>query len=241
MVRVAYSVMIESIQAPTSAPSLTLASASPRRRELLGLLGLPFAVKVAGIVEVPAATETPLEYVRRVASEKAQATSASLTAGLVISADTEVIVDGQVLGKPGNAAEAEAMLEKLRGRTHEVVSVLVLRDVASGQAERVECHSPVPMRNYSNEEVAAYIASGDPFDKAGGYAIQHAGFHPVEGFVHCYASVMGLPLCHLALALRRQGVEPPVNVPEVCQTFNQYECPVFQSILAGQAGGIAEA
>jgi septum formation protein len=231
--------MIESIQAST--PTLTLASGSPRRRELLGLLGLPFAVKVAGIPETPAPAEGPLDYVRRVATEKAQATSATLNAGLVLAADTEVILDGQVLGKPSTPADAEAMLEKLRGRTHEVVSVLVLQDAATGKAERVECHSPVPMRNYTPAEVAAYIASGDPFDKAGGYAIQHAGFHPVEGFAHCYAGVMGLPLCHLTLALRRRGLEPPVNVPDACQTFNEYECPVFQSILAGQAGGIAEA
>lgn len=229
------------IESQSPAPSLTLASGSPRRRELLGLLGLPFVVKVAGITETPAPTEGPLEYVRRVATEKAQATSAVVGEGLVLAADTEVMIDGQVLGKPANPADAAAMLEKLRGRTHTVVSVLVLQDATTGATERVECHSPVPMRNYSQAEVAAYIASGDPFDKAGGYAIQHAGFHPVEGFAHCYAGVMGLPLCHLTLALRQRGIEPPVNVPEVCQMFNQYECPVFQSILAGQAGGIAEA
>jgi MAF protein len=225
--------MIESVQ-----PSLTLASSSPRRRDLMGLLGLPFSVKVAGIDETPGPAEGPLDYVRRVAREKAE--GISHTSGLIISADTEVVIDNQVLGKPANPAEATAMLERLRGRTHQVVSVVVLLDPETGERDAVECHSPVPMRNYSASEVAAYVASGDPFDKAGGYAIQHAGFHPVTGFQHCYAGVMGLPLCHLTLALRRRGVEPPANVPQACQTFNQYECPVYQNILAGEAGGFIE-
>jgi septum formation protein len=220
--------------------SLTLASSSPRRRELLGLMGLPFTVKVAGIDETPAPTESALDYVRRVAREKAQASSQGQTTGLIIAADTEVVIDGRVLGKPKDTADATAMLNLLRGRTHEVVSALVIHDTASGQTETVECHSPVPMRDYSADEVATYIATGDPFDKAGGYAIQHAGFHPVEDFNHCYAGVMGLPLCHLTLALRRLGQEPATNVPVACQIFNHYECPVYQSILAGEPAELSE-
>lgn len=220
--------------------TLILASASPRRRELLALLGLPFEVRVAGILETPGDGEAPLEYVSRVAQEKAETiTNYKLPMThdktshreIVIAADTEVIFEGQVLGKPKDANDACQMLARLRGRTHGVVSAVVVRDTQSGQTEEVVCQSDVPMRNYLDSELAAYVASGDPFDKAGGYAIQHDGFHPVETFEHCYASVMGLPLCHLTVALRRMRLHPPNDVALACQQFNHYPCPVHAEIL----------
>ncbi len=255
--------------------SFILASASPRRRELLALLGLPLKVQVAGVVETPQAGETPLIYVKRVAREKAEAVAREVAltpspspAGrgeLVIAADTEVVLDGEILGKPRDAAEATKMLTRLRGRTHEVISAIAILDLGrlqGGATAIVEagdalwnapaheeqpaargsslhedvCRSPAPMRNYSAGEIADYVASGDPLDKAGAYAIQHAGFHPVENFSHCYAGVMGLPLCHLTRTLRQLGVEPPANVPMACRQFTQYRCPVYQKILSNEEG-----
>jgi MAF protein len=221
-------------------PSLILASASPRRRELLALTGLPFVARAAGIDETPKIGETPVEYVRRVAREKAEAitnyqlpiiNNVNSNWELVIAADTEVVIDGEILGKPRSAEEARAMLAKLRGRTHEVISAIALVDTRSGELREELCRSEVPMRNYSDAELADYVATGDPLDKAGAYAIQHNGFRPVENFAHCHASVMGLPLCHLARALRRFGVEPPADVPAACQQFNNYQCPVYREIL----------
>ncbi|MBI3241996.1 MAG: septum formation protein Maf [Chloroflexi bacterium] len=219
-------------------PSLILASASPRRRELLALLGLPFEVRAAGIDETPQTDETPVEYVSRVAKEKAEAISNLQSPNneireleIVIAADTEVVVDGEILGKPRSAEEARAMLVKLRGRTHEVMSAVAIFDRRSEELHEELCHSEVPMRNYSDEALADYVATGDPLDKAGAYAIQHNGFRPVENFSHCYASVMGLPLCHLTRALRRLGIEPPADVPATCQQFNNYQCPVYKEIL----------
>ena len=222
--------------------SLILASASPRRRELLALTGLPFEVRVAGIPETPQSGEAPVGYVRRVAREKAMALTPGLVSDrpveqhdrrgeIIIAADTEVVIDGEILGKPGSAAEAAAMLTKLRGRTHEVLSAVSMIDLRNGELQEEFCCSEVPMRDYSEGELADYVATGDPLDKAGAYAIQHSGFHPVENFSHCYASVMGLPLCHLTRALRRFGVEPLVDVPAACQQFNNYQCPIYKEIL----------
>ncbi len=91
------------------------------------------------------------------------------------------------------------------------------------------------MRNYREDEIDEYVASGDPLDKAGAYAIQHAGFHPVDGLKGCYANVMGLPLCHLVRSLSHFGVHPLVDVPSVCQGAFHYDCPVFMSILSETA------
>ena len=236
--------------------TLVLASASPRRRELLALTGLPFEARAAGIAEIPRDGEGTVEYVQRVAREKAEAiTNTARTpplaghtgsgAGdkvlmtdeamgnelLVIACDTEVVIGGEILGKPKDAADAEAMLLRLRGRTHEVISAVAVLDSRSGQLREDVCRSEVPMRNFSDDEIAVYVASGDPLDKAGAYAIQHDGFHPMEKFGHCYASVMGLPLCHLTRTLRAFGVEPPADVPTACQQFTAYQCPVYEEIL----------
>jgi MAF protein len=221
---------------------LILASASPRRRELLALTGLPFDVRAAGIDETPQPGEAAVDYVRRVAREKAlEITTQSVQLPiannensywlLVIAADTEVVIAGEILGKPRSAEEATAMLVKLRGRRHEVISAIAVVDTRSGELHEELCRSEVPMRDYSDAELAEYVATGDPLDKAGAYAIQHNGFRPVENFSHCYASVMGLPLCHLARVLRQFGLEPEADVPAACQKFNNYQCPVYREIL----------
>ncbi len=152
---------------------------------------------------------------------------------IILSADTTVSLDGEVLGKPSDAAEARSMLTRLRGRSHQVFTAITLIDTMTGRRVTDLAVTDVPMRSYSDEEMEAYIASGDSFDKAGGYAIQHGGFNPVAKMSGCHANVVGLPLCHLTRSLRALGIQPPVDVPAVCQAHLKYECPVYRSILAG--------
>lgn len=209
--------------------SILLASASPRRRELLSLLGLPFSVVVADVDETDGDGESPQAMVQRLGRAKALAVATRHPHALVIAADTTVALDGKSLGKPVDAAEATAMLRALRGRLHRVYSGLT---VAQGdQALTDLAESDVWMRNYGDEEIARYVISGDPLDKAGAYAVQHASFHPAERVEGCFASVMGLPLCHLARTLARLGVTVPVNVPIVCQAHTGFVCRVFGEVL----------
>ncbi len=206
---------------------LILASTSPRRRQLLGLLGLAFSVQAVEVDESPQAGETPVDYVRRVACLKAAACPDGHS--LVLAADT-VVADGMdLLGKPRDAAEASQMLRRLRGREHQVYTALTLRQGTCSWTE--VCATQVLMRNYDEAEIAAYIASRDPLDKAGAYAIQHSAFRPVTAIEGCYACVVGLPLCHLVRLLQQAGQRPPENVPARCQDTFEYECTVFPSIL----------
>ena len=207
-----------------------LASNSPRRKELLALFGWPFEVVPADIDESRKPGEHPMDYVRRLACEKAQAVAAQRT-GLILAADT-IVADGEeLLGKPRDDAEARRMLTQLRGRTHQVYTGLALIDPESGRSDDRVCRTDVPMRDYTDAELEAYIQTGDPLDKAGAYAIQHSGFHPVDGLTGCYASVMGLPLCHLVVSLRQFGWAAPDDLPERCQQSLHYRCPVFEEIL----------
>ena len=187
---------------------LVLASASPRRRELLALVGLPFAVVSADVDETPALGEMGDRLARRLAAAKALAVAgtASMSGALVIGADTVVVLDGAVLGKPAGSEEARAMLRALRGRDHRVLTALAL---ASGGRTVWESATDtrVDMRRYSDEQIEAYVGSGSPFDKAGGYAIQDQAFQPVERIVGCYPNVVGLPLCAVLLGLRANGLE----------------------------------
>lgn len=209
-----------------------LASNSPRRRELLGLLGLDFVVMPADVDESTLEGETPQDYVLRLAERKARAVAIGFdSATWVIAADTTVVDDGEILGKPLDQAEAEQMLHRLRGRAHQVFTALAVYNAEGRTLQTDLGESQVPMRNYTDEEAQAYIASGDPFDKAGGYAIQHAGFHPVEDIQSCYANVVGFPLCHLGRTLRKMGQPLAANVPAVCQTALGYHCPVYDMIL----------
>jgi MAF protein len=225
---------------------LVLASNSPRRRSLLALSGRPFSAQPASINEDPLPGEAPARYVLRLAEGKARALESSGHAvegtelplnSLVLGSDTTVALGMEILGKPRDTDEALEMLGKLRARTHTVFTALAVFDPASGRMQTDLCASPVPMRDYSTNEMQAYAASGDPLDKAGAYAIQHAGFHPVEGFAGCYASVMGLPLCHLERTLRSFGWSSPVDVPSACQAELNYACPVFSAILRGETAG----
>ena len=203
---------------------IILASNSPRRKELFGLFGWPFEVIPAEIDEARLPEESPVVYVKRLACEKAQKI-AEQEVGLVIGADTIVVDGSEILGKPEDEDAAFRMLRQLRGRTHQVYTGIAIIDSHSGRSFNEVCATDVKMRQYTNEEIRAYIATGDPIDKAGAYAIQHKGFHPVEVLNGCYASVMGLPMCLLSEGLRGFGLQSPDALQEQCQTVLNYACP----------------
>ncbi len=213
---------------------LVLASTSPRRRQLLSLLGIPFVLKSAGVDENPLQGEPPTELVLRVSQAKALAVNEIRSDELVVAADTIVVLDGEVLGKPKDPDDAVRMLSWLRGRPHMVYTGVVVWHPASRTMMSELGESAVWMRDYADDEIAAYVASGDPMDKAGAYAIQHAEFDPVPRVEGCWLNVMGLPLCHLGRALAGFGVRVPANVPGACQAFSQRACAVSTQILARQ-------
>lgn len=214
---------------------LVLASNSPRRRELLALTGLLFHVQSAPVDETPRSGERPRDFAIRMAHEKAAAVAAVQHSGLAVLAADTVVVDGdQILGKPADLAEADRMLRRLRGREHTVITAVAIQPRDADEPTIEVCETNVPMRDYADGELAQYLATGDSLDKAGAYGIQNRDFEPVAGLQGCFANVMGLPLCHVTRALRRQGVEPPEDVPEQCRGFTDYECGVFPAILAGQ-------
>lgn len=211
--------------------SLILASSSPRRSELLHLINLPFEVSPADIVEIKNPDEYPSDYVLRLARHKAAAV-AKQRQGLVIAADTTVADGSEVLEKPADPADARRMLQQLRGRAHRVYTGIALVETNSGRSYDAVCCTDVPMRNYSDAEMEAYIATGDPLDKAGAYAIQHPGFHPVVDLQGCFASVMGLPLCHLLVGMWALDIPVPGGLPQRCQEYLNYSCPVYKTILS---------
>jgi septum formation protein len=210
---------------------LILASASPRRRQLFSLLGVPFISLTADVEENRGHGEKPEEMVCRLSQTKAEALAEDYSERLIVAADTIVVLEGRVLGKPAGADEAVAMLRRLRGREHLVFSALTALSPSTGQQVTELAQTTVWMRPYSDEEISCYVASGDPLDKAGAYAIQHREFNPVAYIQGCYASVMGLPLCHLTRALSRLGLNLPVDVPRVCQDFNGHRCSIAREIL----------
>lgn len=186
---------------------LHLASRSPRRRELLGRLGLAFGVLDVDVPERREAGESPRDYVRRVAREKAGAGLLEVVAvpgALVIGADTEVVLDDEVFGKPRDAGDAAAMLRRLSGRTHEVISAVSLVS-ASREAQAVSV-SEVTFAELSDEDIAAYAAGDEPLGKAGAYAIQGRAQTFIAHLSGSYSGVMGLPLFETARLLREFGV-----------------------------------
>jgi MAF protein len=218
--------------------SLVLASNSPRRKQILAWAGIPFSVRPADIDETPQEGESARAYVQRIALTKGRKMSGS--AGfkeLIVAADTTVAVDDEIIGKPKNAEEARQILLKLRGRVHFVHTAIVVIAPSKGLIERELCTTRVRMRRYTDEEIEAYIRSGDPMDKAGAYAIQNDSFHPVDQLKGCYASVMGLPLCHLERVLRRMGYGDRKQIPFVCQDELAYNCPIFNRVLNGEDVG----
>ncbi len=211
-------------------PQFILASGSPRRRELLGWFPWSFAVVVPNVDESRQDGENPFDYVSRLSAEKAiHVAEACDGAAVVLGADTIVLLaddldhpeDGELLGKPGDPDEATAMLQKLRGRKHLVCTATTLVNVTDGvvgvQITRLT-KTIVTMRDYSDEEIAAYVATGDPADKAGGYAIQSETFHPVEDLDGSYNNVVGLPTETLRMMLLVTGWLPEPNQQPNSQT-----------------------
>jgi MAF protein len=215
---------------------VVLASGSPRRRDLLTLTGWQVRVKPISVDESPAEGESGEAMTRRLALAKVQVQDADGGEAVVLAADTTVVDDGALLGKPVDAAEARLMLRRLRGRRHVVVTSIAAR-APDGTLVEDTCLSSVPMRAYADDEVERYVASGGPLDKAGGYGIQDGLFEPVDmaSFSGCFANVMGLPLCHAVRSMRRLGLRPPTDVPAACQAHTHYACDVYPQILGGVA------
>ena len=209
-----------------SEPNIVLASESQRRREIIRALDAAVEIVPSGIDERPAIPgEQAEDYVGSIAADKAGAVSANgHSEALVIGADTSVVLEGKILGKPVDEAEARSMLTALRGRSHRVVTgVAVSRD---GTTASSVTSSDVMMREYSDDEMEAYIESAEPFDKAGGYAIQDGEFTPVSALAGCYLNVVGFPLCEVMRLMSEVGVDVRLKqdwrAPERCPS----DCPV---------------
>ncbi|MCF6323005.1 MAG: Maf-like protein [Gammaproteobacteria bacterium] len=187
-----------------------LVSQSPRRRELLYQIGVEHEVLVADIDETPSVGEVAELYVTRMALEKARAGRASLSVidKPLLAADTSVVVDDEILGKPLDEADACAMLQRLAGRTHRVISAVALVDEAIEVSRLSVSH--VAFRDINDEEIRAYWRSGEPADKAGGYGIQGAGACFIERLEGSYSGVMGLPLFETAALMRDFGIQLPI-------------------------------
>lgn len=193
---------------------IILASSSPRRSELLKQIGIRHAVRTVDIDETPLPGESPLVYVERVAAEKSAACRAILNLDLpVLSADTSVVCDGRLMGKPENMQHAIDMLSRLSGRTHQVYSAVSLRGDRHWQAVSV---SEVTFRLLSQAEIVAYWHTGEPRDKAGAYAIQGLAGIFIESITGSFSGVMGLPLFETAQLLAQQGISviaPGITLP----------------------------
>jgi len=217
---------------------IVLASNSPRRRELLTWMSLPFTTTAADIDETPLAGELPADYVQRLAQEKARACQRQAGFGAVILAADTTVADGdEIIGKPHDRDDALRILRQLRGRTHLVHTAIVVGVPSRGLTTEELCSTEVRMRRYSEEDLLAYVESDDPLDKAGAYAIQNPQFDPVQKISGCYASVMGLPLCHLERSLRRLGFGARKGIPYRCMRELAYTCPIFKRVLAGEDVG----
>lgn len=191
---------------------LTLASQSPRRAALLQRLGVSFVVIPANIDESMGDGEGPLQYVQRMARQKAAAVSDGCD-GVVLGADTTVIIDGDILGKPADAAEASVALARLSGRTHRVVTAVCL--AAHSGIELCCVETAVEFCELSPANINAYIASGEPWDKAGGYGIQGLGGALVTRIEGSYSNVVGLPLVETRTLLEAAGISTALSMQSV--------------------------
>lgn len=218
--------------------TLLLASSSPRRRQLLALGGWSFTVKGSDSDETQLPGEAPADYVLRLAEAKARNLAGeSRGEQIIIGADTAVVDGGDVLGKPADAKDAQYMLRRLRGHTHQVYTGLAVLRLSDGTLLTDLCVTDVPMRDYSDEEIAAYIRTGDPLDKAGAYGIQHPQFRPVREMRGCHPSVMGLPLCRLTRLLEELGVPPASGITAHCDEHPDDPCPVYSAVMQAESPG----
>ena len=214
----------------TTSHPLLLASASPRRRQILQLLGLPSRVCIPPVDEDAVQERFPglaEELAPWLAKHKAAEALKLPEAAdrLVITADTTVLLNGEILGKPRDKEHARQLLLTLRGRWHHVITGIAVSRRIDGQhmIQATSCITPVLMRNYSATEIDAYIASGDPMDKAGAYGIQHPNFQPTRYIDGCYLNVVGLPLCVLVDMLADFDVYPVLSGQR--QNGKEIACP----------------
>jgi len=212
-------------------PRLILASASRRRQQFFLELGLDHSIAVAGIDETPWLGEEPAALAVRLAEAKAQAVAERFRTGagaddalLIVASDTVVARQGVLYGKPEDENDALRMLAALCNTVHEVITGISVLALPSGaQSSRIN-RSIVTMRDYSATEIAAYVATGDPMDKAGAYAIQASHFAPVRDIAGCYSGIMGLPLADLCELLAQHGVYCPIAVSSVCALHTTQRC-----------------
>ena len=184
---------------------IILASASPRRMELLASAGIDFDVFAGNAPEDILPGEEPLDHVLRLARDKALEVAARSDGRFFIGADTIVLCDGEIMGKPKDAADAERMLRKLSGVSHAVITGFAVYDKARDGLLSDAATTRVYFKHLRDEEIRDYIATGCPFDKAGAYAIQGGAAHMVERIEGSYTNVVGLPLCEVMEALRKIG------------------------------------
>lgn len=216
-------------------PKLILASGSPRRSELIAFTGWRVEVRPVDVDELGFPGENGLTLAGRLARTKV--TEAADHFGdegvIILAADTVVESEGEILGKPASPGEAHDMLLKLRGKPHQVHTAIALVNPGSGEIHLDACTTDVPMRDYREDEVGAYVRSGSPLDKAGAYGIQDRSFLPVEidEMSGCYANVVGLPVCHVVRTMRKMGHEPVFDVPSRCREHTGYDCDVYTQIL----------
>jgi len=186
---------------------IILASQSPRRRKIMELLRIEFEYCPADINEIFLPQEKPRDAVRRIAQSKAEQVRELVGSGLIISADTVVVCNGEMLGKPGDEQDAYNKLSILKGTKHEVITAVCVLDAESGFFEVQDETTWVYFRDITDDEIKAYISTGEPMDKAGAYAIQGTGSVFIERIEGCYFNVVGLPIKNLYSMLRRQGVK----------------------------------
>ena len=202
--------------------SLILASNSPRRQALLAAIGLTFTVDAADVDETRLTGEAPDTLVCRLCRTKARTVAERHPGVTILAADTVVALDGALLGKPADAARAIAMLRALRGWTHQVYTAVCV--ATDGDLRSRLSISHVTMRPYSDDEIVAYVDTGDPLDKAGAYAIQHSLFSPAARWEGCYPSIMGLPLRLTADLLAEVGIAVRRDVAAVCEQVSGLTC-----------------
>jgi len=189
----------------TNHGTIILASASPRRSELMGLAGIEFSVTAADICEDPLPGEAPADHVVRLSREKADAVAAVTNGRFFVGADTVVVLDGRIMGKPLDEADAERMLSALSGRAHEVITGFTVFDKVSGIHVSRSVSTEVTFKPLTPGEIRSYIATGCPMDKAGAYAIQGGALHFIRSICGSYTNVVGLPMTELYETLCQLG------------------------------------
>jgi len=209
-------------------PKIILASGSPRRKELLSTLEIPFEIITSGVSEEVDPNLDPVEMVKVLAKMKATAVAKKIQEGLVIGSDTTIAFEDRTLGKPTSQENAKQMLEMLRNKKHQVISGIAILDSSSMRIEVGTVTTSIRMRNYSDQELIGYIATGEPMDKAGSYAIQGKGSSLIAEIEGCYNNVVGFPLCELVKLLEKFGVS--VNLRgSVCNLPSGDACPRLQN------------